>query len=97
MEVCPLDTYACEHKLCRDQRPPFVGSVCLDQLGSDRAEKLSECQHQLISTDHESTDLERGELGNVGNENGLSKTDAETDKDCGTEPALPVVRGNLGH
>jgi hypothetical protein len=88
-------TYAGEDKLGRNQDSPLARPVDLDQLRSHSAKKLSKGKHELVGTNHEATNLERSQFGDVGDQNGLSKTNAETDEDSSSEPGLPVVGSNL--
>jgi hypothetical protein len=66
------------------------------QLRSDGDDQLPESQIELICTDHETTDLERGDFRQVCDEDGLSESDTEPDDDRCAKPDTPVPCQNLG-
>lgn len=90
-------TYAGEDKLRSNQWSPFRRAMDYHQLRSDGADQLSNGDEELIGPYHESPDLERCQLGDVRDQDGLSEADADSDKDGCPEPAFPVKCRVLGH
>lgn len=80
-----------ESKFDGDQGLPLVGQVDGKELGGDGNDQLSKGERQLVGTDHESTNLERRDLRDKGDEDGLSETDTESNHDSTSQPMLPFV------
>jgi hypothetical protein len=91
-----MGTHSSESKLCGDQRLPLVRLMNDHQLRCDSCNELSKPETELVGTDHEATNLERSDLRDVCDQDGLSKTDAQANEDCCTEPALPTESSDLG-
>lgn len=66
-----------------------------DELSSNCTDELSKGQTELVCSNHYSSNLERCELGDVGDEDRLRKSNPKTDKDSSAEPTLPVRGRNL--
>lgn len=87
--------YTSENELSSNQGSPFCWLMNSDELSSNRTDELSKGQTELVCSNHYSSNLERCELGDVGDEDRLRKSNSKTDKDSSAEPALPVRSCNL--
>jgi hypothetical protein len=74
-----------------------VGLEVTTILGNDGADELANAEQKLVRGDHESSDLERRDLGDIGDERAWSETDTGSDEDRGTQPSPPIVRTDLRH
>jgi hypothetical protein len=90
-----MNTHSSKGKLSGNQRLPLVGLVFNDQLCCNGCNKLSESKTELVGTDHEAANLERSDLRDVCDQDGLSKTDTQTDQHCRTKPALSTESSDL--
>jgi hypothetical protein len=84
-----------ESKLDGDQGFPLIGQVNGKELSSDGNDQLSKRERELVGADHESTNLEGRNLRDKGDEDGLSKTDTESNDDGTSQPVFPVVGSDL--
>ena len=84
------DEDAGEDELGGNQGLPLGRLVDGDELAGHSADELANTEAELVSTDHETTDLEGSKLRDVGDENGLGQANTETDEDGSAEPSPPV-------